>query len=212
LRSKDTAMKIAVCSTPEQYDQLLSRGVPVGVTVIMQSCDEPVTIEADIYIDLLFDGAKPVFGNITAHPVFVNEVIAINRTLPANFIRLNGWNSFLERDMLELAINDTKFFTDGTSALQNLGWKYQTAPDLPGMISARIIAMLINEAYFALAEDLSTKEEIDIAMRTGTNYPYGPFEWSRKIGLRNVYELLEELSRENERYLPAPNMAQDLIM
>ena len=212
MRSKDTAMKIAVCSTPEQYDQLLSRGVPVGVTVIMQSCDEPVTIEADIYIDLLFDGAKPVFGNITAHPVFVNEVIAINRTLPANFIRLNGWNSFLERDMLELAINDTKFFTDGTSALQNLGWKYQTAPDLPGMISARIIAMLINEAYFALAEDLSTKEEIDIAMRTGTNYPYGPFEWSRKIGLRNVYELLEELSRENERYLPAPNMAQDLIM
>jgi 3-hydroxybutyryl-CoA dehydrogenase len=31
-------------------------------------------------------------------------------------------------------------------------------------------------------DEISTKAEIDIAMKLGTNYPYGPFEWSEKSG------------------------------
>ncbi len=206
------AMKIAVCSTPEQYDQLLSRGVPVGITIVIQSCDDSVTAEADMYIDLLFDEHNDVFSSIRQKPVFVNEVIQTNATLPKNYIRINGWKTFLERNILELAVNDTRFFASGISSLEALGWKYQLAPDVPGMISVRIVAMIINEAYFALGEDLSSKKEIDIAMRTGTNYPYGPFEWAEKIGLKNVYALLKKLSEHNNRYLPAPNLAQEILM
>jgi 3-hydroxybutyryl-CoA dehydrogenase len=54
-----------------------------------------------------------------------------------------------------------------------------------------------------LNEKVSTKEEIDVAMKLGTNYPYGPFEWSEKIGLKNIYELLFTLSRTSPRYEPA---------
>jgi 3-hydroxybutyryl-CoA dehydrogenase len=63
--------------------------------------------------------------------------------------------------------------------------------------------MIINEAYFALEENVSTKEEIDIAMKLGTNYPYGPFEWCKKIGLKNIAALLAELSQTEKRYQPA---------
>lgn len=57
----------------------------------------------------------------------------------------------------------------------------------------RTIAMIINEAYFSLGEKLATAEAIDLAMKNGVNYPLGPVEWGKKIGLHNVAQLLEEL-------------------
>lgn len=66
--------------------------------------------------------------------------------------------------------------------------------------------MIINEAYFTLGESVSSENEIDIAMKLGTNYPYGPFEWARLIGLRNIHSLLEKLTQEDIRYLPAPRL------
>jgi 3-hydroxybutyryl-CoA dehydrogenase len=41
-------------------------------------------------------------------------------------------------------------------------------------------------------------------MKSGTNYPYGPFEWSEKIGVANILNLLEKLAKKEERYSPAP--------
>jgi len=46
-------------------------------------------------------------------------------------------------------------------------------------------------------------------MKLGTNYPYGPFEWTALIGLKNVYSLLLEMSIENKRYMPAPAMKEE---
>ncbi|MDB5230342.1 MAG: 3-hydroxyacyl-CoA dehydrogenase PaaH, partial [Chitinophagaceae bacterium] len=84
------------------------------------------------------------------------------------------------------------------------------APDEPGMIAARVIAMVINEAYYGLADEISSKEDIDTAMKLGTNYPYGPFEWADKIGPGNVYYLLKKLEQQHPRYAPSPLMAKEL--
>lgn len=66
----------------------------------------------------------------------------------------------------------------------------------------RSIAMIINEAYFALGEKLASAEAIDLAMKNGVNYPLGPVEWGEKIGLHYVAQLLEELNTvtRDERY------------
>ena len=85
-------------------------------------------------------------------------------------------------------------------------------PDEPGFITARVIAMIINEAWFALEEGVSTKEEIDTAMKLGTNYPYGPFEWGNQIGLKNIYTLLDKLNTDNPRYRPAELMKKQVIV
>jgi len=84
-----------------------------------------------------------------------------------------------------------------------LNKKIEWVPDIAGFISARVVSMIVNEAWFALEEEVSTKKEIDTAMKLGTNYPYGPFEWGEKIGLKNIYELLTVLSKTNSRYQPA---------
>lgn len=66
----------------------------------------------------------------------------------------------------------------------------------------RTIAMIINEAYFALGDKLATATDIDLAMKNGVNYPLGPIEWGEKIGLHNIAQLLEELNTitRDERY------------
>ena len=66
--------------------------------------------------------------------------------------------------------------------------------------------MMINEAYMALQDGVSTMDEIDIAMKLGTNYPYGPFEWAEKIGREKITALLEKLSLQNPLYTPASSL------
>jgi len=78
-------------------------------------------------------------------------------------------------------------------------------------ISDRVIYMIINEAYFALEEKVSSKDEIDIAMKLGTGYPFGPFEWAAKIGILKIYETLSHLSETDERYTPAALLKEEAL-
>jgi 3-hydroxybutyryl-CoA dehydrogenase len=73
-----------------------------------------------------------------------------------------------------------------------------------------VIASVINEAYFTFGAGISTKDAIDTAMKLGTNYPFGPFEWGKLIGLNRVYTLLKELSRRDNRYEPAPALLKEI--
>ncbi|MBL0145641.1 MAG: hypothetical protein IPP48_07655 [Chitinophagaceae bacterium] len=61
-----------------------------------------------------------------------------------------------------------------------------------------------------MQDDVSTKNEIDIAMKLGTNYPYGPFEWADKIGKQNIYTLLKNLSKTESRYTPSAQLQNEI--
>lgn len=49
-----------------------------------------------------------------------------------------------------------------------------------GFIFPRTIVQIINEAFFALEDEVASKEDIDRAMKFGVNYPKGPFEWAQE--------------------------------
>ena len=69
----------------------------------------------------------------------------------------------------------------------------------------RVICMLINEAIDSLYLQLATKEDLDLAMTKGVNYPKGLLKWADEIGLKNVYtslDVLYELYNE-DRYRPS---------
>jgi 3-hydroxybutyryl-CoA dehydrogenase len=70
----------------------------------------------------------------------------------------------------------------------------------------RILAMLINEAYDALFLNIASREDIDLAMTKGVNYPKGLLAWSEEIGLKTVLSRLEDLFQEygEDRYRPNP--------
>jgi 3-hydroxybutyryl-CoA dehydrogenase len=136
-------------------------------------------------------------------PVLVNSVVTTLKDLPENIVRFNGWPTFLKRNTLESSCNNGSIKKRTEEIFALLNKKVEWVADEPGFITARIIAMIINEAYFALGEGISTKNEMDIAMKLGTNYPYGPFEWAEKIGVKRIFALLNELSKENNRFQAA---------
>ena len=65
---------------------------------------------------------------------------------------------------------------------------------------------VINEAVDALFLNIASKEDIDLAMTKGVNYPKGLLAWADEIGLENVLNQLEELYQEygEDRYRPSP--------
>jgi len=66
----------------------------------------------------------------------------------------------------------------------------------------RTLAMIINEAAFAVQESVATAVDIDTAMKLGTNYPNGPLAWCDEIGAPAIVAILDALAREygSERY------------
>ena len=77
---------------------------------------------------------------------------------------------------------------------------------LGSYILKRILAMLINEAADALYLHVATKEDIDLAMTKGVNYPKGLLAWADEIGIESCLNALEELQAEygEDRYRPSP--------
>jgi 3-hydroxybutyryl-CoA dehydrogenase len=69
-------------------------------------------------------------------------------------------------------------------------------------IFPRTLAMIINEAAFAVQESVALSEDIDTAMKLGTNYPMGPLAWCDEIGAACIVATLDALAREYgpERY------------
>ena len=144
-------------------------------------------------------------------PVFVNAVVETLSNINKPLIRINAWSGFLGRAVCEAAVLDEEQKIKAENIFDELNWGYRFVPDIPGMVTARILAMIINEAYYTLQDHVSTKEEIDIAMKLGTNYPFGPFEWSEKIGLKNIHNLLIELSKTDKIYKPSEAMEREVL-
>ncbi len=69
----------------------------------------------------------------------------------------------------------------------------------------RIIAMLINEAVDAMFLKIATRDDIDLAMTKGVNYPKGLLKWADELGLEKVLNTLQNLQEEygEDRYRPS---------
>ena len=78
--------------------------------------------------------------------------------------------------------------------------------DTPGLVVARTLAMLINEAADAVLQGVCTPEGADAAMKLGVNYPAGPFEWLQRWSVRGVIGVLQSLddTYRGERYRVSP--------
>lgn len=87
-----------------------------------------------------------------------------------------------------------------------MGKEPVAANDSPGFISNRILCPMINEAIFALQENVGTAEAIDAVMKLGMNHPIGPLALADLIGLDVVLFVMEVLQHDlgEDKYRPAP--------
>jgi len=201
-------MRLAILANKEQKDEILSLGISEDCRIYwLRSAEEIYRVSTiDAIFDMLFEenNYDPSYlKSFPSGPVFVNSVNKTIAEIGFPFIRINGWPGFLKRNLTEITCITDEDKKQAERILSSLNRKAEWIPDIKGFITARVVSMIINEAYFALEENVSSKEEIDIAMKLGTNYPYGPFEWAKKIGLKNIAGLLTELSETEKRYQPA---------
>lgn len=194
-------MKLLILATHDQQEEI-SVHLPPDHSDI--SFAETLPKNSDSYDAYFFLNQLPspdFVSRVGNRIVFINEVI---RTLDetgyaGHVIRINGWSGFLERKIWETAGSMTE---QAGNAIRRLGRKFIPVKDVPGLVSGRVIASIINEACQAREEKVSSEENIDLALKLGTNYPYGPFEWCYKIGEEKIFELLSRMAESDNRYQP----------
>jgi len=71
-------------------------------------------------------------------------------------------------------------------------------------IFMRVLAMLVNEAVEALYLKIASRDDIDLAMTKGVNYPKGLLKWADELGCGVILETLETLQQDygEDRYRP----------
>lgn len=91
---------------------------------------------------------------------------------------------------------------------QVMGKEVSVIRDVPGMVVARTVAMLVDLAADAVAKEVASAHDIDTAMRLGVNYPLGPLEWGERISAPYVRDVLDALHAwyPTGRYAPSPEV------
>jgi len=199
-------MKVVLVANDVQKKDFLSGPVTNGCSV--DCTDDLFAVNdfgaADLLIDLLYspehsrDQALAVSG---VPLIFINSVIPVTYKA-GNWVRINGWTGFSGRTIIEGFCVDGEARERAAGLVSALGRTMVWVDSPCGFISARVIASIINEAFLALEEGIATSDDIDLAMKLGTNYPHGPLEWANLIGARPIIELLECLKdAEPDRHI-----------
>jgi 3-hydroxybutyryl-CoA dehydrogenase len=138
---------------------------------------------------------------------------ASDNTITFTAFGFNGMPTLLNRTIFEVSIRESKDLTRLQQITAMLNTDYLQVDDRVGLVTPRVICMIINEAYYTVQEGTASREDIDNAMKLGTNYPYGPFEWCHRIGVRHVYELLKAIYEDtrDERYKVCPLLKKEYL-
>lgn len=202
-------MQVVVCGTAAQQAEWFGQSEQRAEVAWVFEKDPLANYgPADVIVDLLYENTpahKQLLRQLPGLKI-INSVVDTCAETDGSFVRINGWPTFLRGTIIEAAAGHEDLKKLAEAAFDMLGKRIAWLPDGPGFVVPRVVSLIVNEAYFALAEAVSSRAEIDTAMKLGTAYPFGPFEWSEKIGLKNIVSLLQKLSSTQPRYTPAPSL------
>jgi 3-hydroxybutyryl-CoA dehydrogenase len=217
-------MKILVVGDAQHYSALQLKGGLNGHEIQQVSTLDRIVSLADyqLVIDLDFDDQQQhaaVYAKYPNIPILAGIVKTSLATVMNNYAFSQGFNligcnwlpGFTEMPVTEVSLMDEEQLPVLKDIMEQLGWQYEVVKDSVGMVTPRVVCMIINEAYMAAEEEIASRADINTAMRLGTNYPLGPFEWSEKIGIRHVYDVLSSVyaATGNERYQVSPLLAEE---
>lgn len=194
-------MKIAVTGTPNRISELRNK---------LPSKHELVEIKNKNFngVDLVFDLNFDDFDNrvedyayLKGIPIVVcavkrqleQEIAKYASLVECRMIGMNALPTFIDRELTEVCYYREEDKTFFESLAGELDFQFEWVKSRIGMVTPRVIFMIINEAYYTLQEGTASREDIDTGMKLGTAYPFGPFEWCDKIGIKNVFEVLQAL-------------------
>ena len=206
-------MKILVIGTSRDLAETKNKFGEAHVYGFSARCTQALLDDCDVVLDFLIDrnrepvrfycdrGTAIVFLN-TTHSSLQKIVSLGGSGVQRPLFGFCGLPTFLDRELLEVSMYREEDYKLLVRVCEGLNTRYQVVADQVGLVTPRVICMIINEAYCTLEEGTASRQDIDRAMKLGTNYPNGPFEWCERIGAENVIRVLEALYHETkeERY------------
>jgi 3-hydroxybutyryl-CoA dehydrogenase len=174
-------------------------------------------LDFDLIFDLNFDehqNGLAYYAPLKDKPVVVSAAKKslafmgheFGKAIDCTLIGMNALPTFINRSLAELSLNKPAERETVEKVFSSLSWESKIVNDRVGFITPRVVFMIINEACYTVQEGTATMRDIDTSMKLGTNYPFGPFEWADKIGIKDVYETLEAVYQDthDERYKICP--------
>lgn len=214
-------MKIAIKGQEAQLKELMSV-LPADSTV--ETLKITKLGEYDVIFDLDFDddpefmehyaSEEELIVVVGAVKVQLEEICAVLGSAPeCCFIGMNTLPTFINRDLAELSVLSEADKLKANGLFAALAWTPKFVESRVGMVTPRIVCMIINEAFFTVQEGTASKTDIDLGMKLGTAYPKGPFEWCNDIGVVHVYEVLHALYEDtrDERYKICPLLKSEYL-
>jgi 3-hydroxybutyryl-CoA dehydrogenase len=211
-------MKIIVIGEQLRAAVLKERIVAPNIEIDYSDGDTDESYEEyDVIFDLNFDDDPsnfPIYASLKNKLVFVSAVkLSLNEVaytlegkIKCKLFGINAIPEFLANKVWEVSAYRKFEIQDAEKFATEAGLEIIIVEDRVGLVKPRIVFMIINEAAFTLQEGTASIEDIDLGMKLGTNYPYGPFEWCDKIGITNVFETLMAIYEDtkDERYKICP--------
>lgn len=162
-----------------------------------------------------------IFGKLSAvtpaHTILASNTSSISITAiaahtnrPDKVVGMHFMNPVPVMKLVELIRGlptSDETFTAVEAAAQRMGKTTVEARDMPGFLVNRVLMPYINEAVFALYEGIGSVEDIDTAMKLGTNVPMGPLQLADFIGLDTCHAIMEVLRDGlggDSKYRPCP--------
>jgi 3-hydroxybutyryl-CoA dehydrogenase len=157
---------------------------------------------------------------LRAKAIILSSSVTVSATEQASWLRrperllgIGALPDLISKPLVEIAptVHTTRSTLEtAREFLRSLGKTTAAVQDRIGMVMPRILCQLINEAFFAVGEQVGTPNDIDTAMKLGTGYPEGPIAWAHRIGLETVIAVLSAIQGDlgEERYRLAPVLRQ----
>src|SRR5258706_711109 len=175
--------------------------------LIIEAATENPELKFKIFKDMDAAAREDVILASNTSSISITK-IAANTKRPENVIGMHFMNPVPLMKLVEVIRGLGT--SDGTAKTvvelcKVMGKEPVEANDSPGFISNRILCPMINEAIFALQENVGTPEAIDQVMKLGMNHPMGPLTLADLIGLDVVLFVMEVLQRDlgEDKYRPA---------
>jgi 3-hydroxybutyryl-CoA dehydrogenase len=217
-------MKILIIGDLQQFDECRQKLGSHDYSHLTSHADAEKLLTAhELIFDFLCHDAPASFRMYAMRPVTVffntcNTSLAalanhLDGDLQCTAFGFNGLPTLFNREVLEVSLLKPEDGVLLKKICNKLNTGYVLVDDRVGLVTPRVICMIINEAYFTVQEGTASRKDIDVAMKLGTNYPYGPFEWCEKIGIKHVYKLLEALYEDtkDERYKISALMRKEYL-
>ncbi len=175
---------------------------------VIEAAPEKFEIKRDIFVRL--DAAAPAHAilatNTSSLPV---SQIAATTKRPQNVIGVHFFNPVPLMQLVELIVGlatSDETYRTARALVERLGKQPVRVEDYPGFCGNRIVVPMINEAIYALMENVASAADIDTVAKLGFNHPMGPLALADLIGLDTVLSVMEVLHAGygDSKYRPCP--------